>query len=207
MYGGITRGLVPIVALKKQPGLVTYRVKLTPELTQGLQVGSSISFDGVCQTVKSIEDNTVECHAMAETLARTTISDWEEGRLVSVDRSLGYGEEIGGHEVAGHVIGIATVVQRNESENNLSLTLQVPSEWMKYIQFKGFIAVDGSSLTVGKTDPAGRFDIHLIPETLRVTNFGKHQVGDKVNIELDHRTVTIVDTVERILAERESQIV
>lgn len=198
MYSGITRGLFPVVSVEKKPGLVKYIFELNDELTEGLAPGASIAVDGVCQTAVTIENNRIECNAMAETLARTTIADMEVGRKVSIERSLGYGQEIGGHEVAGHVIGTATVVDRRESDNNVSLTLQVPTEWMKYIQFKGFIAIEGSSLTVGETDPAGRFDIHLIPETLRVTNFGQFQVGDKVNVELDHRTVTIVDTIERI---------
>jgi riboflavin synthase len=73
---------------------------------------------------------------------------------------------------------------------------------MKYILPKGFVALDGSSLTVGETRPEGSFDVHLIPETQRLTNFGQKQVGARVNVELDPRTVAIVDTVERVLKER-----
>jgi len=73
---------------------------------------------------------------------------------------------------------------------------------MKFILHKGFIALDGSSLTVGEVRPEGSFDVHLIPETLRVTNFAQKRVGDRVNVELDSRTVAIVETVERVLAER-----
>ena len=139
---------------------------------------------------------------MAETLRLTTLDDLFPGRQVSVERSIRYGDEIGGHEIAGHVTGTATVSHRKTSENNLSLTLNCPREWMKCILYKGFIAIDGSSLTVGNVDPAGFFDIHLIPETLRLTNFGKKQIGDRVNVELDRTTQTIVQTVERVLAQR-----
>jgi riboflavin synthase len=73
---------------------------------------------------------------------------------------------------------------------------------MRYVLPKGFIALDGSSLTVGETSADGRFTVHLIPETLRLTNFGTRRAGDRVNVELDARTVAIVDTVERVVAER-----
>jgi riboflavin synthase len=85
------------------------------------------------------------------------------------------------------------------------LEIAVPRHWVRYILAKGFIAVDGSSLTVGEVDPEGRFSVHLIPETLRLTNLGHKRVGDLVNIELDARTVAIVDTVERVLKEREGE--
>jgi riboflavin synthase len=87
----------------------------------------------------------------------------------------------------------------------LDLTIQVPQSWMRFILHKGFIALDGSSLTVGTVRPEGSFDVHLIPETLRVTNFSKKRQGDRVNVELDARTVAIVETVERVLAQRVSR--
>jgi riboflavin synthase len=200
MYSGITQGLYPVTAVEKKPGLTHYRIALSPELMHGLKIGASINIDGVCQSVIGIQSNEVSFDAMAETLRLTTLNELFVGRRVSVERSLCYGDEIGGHEVAGHVIGTAVLFQKTATAHNLSLTLQCPSEWMKYILSKGFIAVDGSSLTVGAVDSKGFFDIHLIPETLRVTNFGNKKIGDKFNIELDHQTQTIVTTVERYLA-------
>ena len=202
MYSGITQGLFPITSLQRQDDLVQYTVALNESLLIGLAVGASVSIDGVCQSVVAIDDHNVLFQAMAETLARTTVANFTVGQQVSVERSLKYGEEIGGHEVAGHINGTAEIIARDATANNLCLTLQVPCEWMKYIQTKGYIAVDGSSLTVGATDASGWFKVHLIPETLRVTNFAQRKIGDCVNIELDHRTVTIVDTVERVLAEK-----
>jgi riboflavin synthase len=113
------------------------------------------------------------------------------------------GDELGGHDVFGHVIGTGSVLARTQRGAELMLTLGVPAAWMKYILHKGFIALDGSSLTVGEVRAHGSFDVHLIPETLRVTGFAGRQVGDRINVELDPRTVAIVDTVERVLAERE----
>jgi riboflavin synthase len=205
MYSGITQGLFPVSRVEKKPGLINYSVTLSSALLEGLKIGASVNVDGVCQTVCGIKDQDVFFAAMAETLRLTSLSELSIGRLVSIERSLHYGQEIGGHEIAGHVCGMATVAAVVPSPNNLSLTLNCPSEWMKCILPKGFIAVDGSSLTVGKTDPRGFFDIHLIPETLRVTNFGNRKVGDRVNIELDKTTQVIVNTVERVLATSNSR--
>lgn len=199
MYSGITQGLYPVSKVEKKPGLILYSVKLNSALTQDLKIGASINIDGVCQTVVHIKDNEISFAAMAETLRLTTLNDLFEGRLVSVERSLRYGDEIGGHEIAGHVWGTAEVSARKPQENNLTLTLTCPAEWMRYILPKGFIAVDGSSLTVGLTNPQGGFEIHLTPETLRVTHFNNKKPGDKLNIEIDHNTRVIVDTVERFL--------
>ena len=202
MYSGITQGLFNVSRVEKQPGIINYAVTLNDKLLEGLMVGGSVNIDGVCQTINKINGLEVNFTAMAETLRLTTLNDLFPGRQVSVERSIRYGDEIGGHEIAGHVTGMATVSHRKTSENNLSLTLNCPREWMKCILYKGFVAVDGSSLTVGNVDPAGFFDIHLIPETLRLTNFGNKQTGDRVNVELDRTTQTIVQTVERVLAQR-----
>ncbi len=202
MYTGITQGLFPVVNMQMQPNLLTYTVRLNNQLMQGLVIGASVSIDGVCQSVRTIENNDVTFDAMQETLEKTTLSDMSEGCLVSVERSAKFGDEIGGHEMAGHVNGTAEVADIIASENNLQLTIRCPKDWMKYILPKGFIAVDGSSLTVGDTEEEGLFNLHLIPETVRVTNFGNKEVGDRVNIELDAKTRTIVDTVERILQAR-----
>lgn len=201
MYSGITSGLFEVTSIEKKPGFMTYSVRFNAALLDKLKVGASVSIDGVCQTVVSIIDHDVTFNAIQDTLDRTTLPQLQLGSKVSVERSLNYGDEVGGHEVAGHVIGRGTVHAVRATENNLDLIIQCPPEWMKYIFTKGFIAVDGSSLTVDQAEPKGLFTLHLIPETLRLTNFGHKRLGDSVNIELDHRTQTIVATVERVLAE------
>ena len=202
MYSGITKGLFPVTRVEKKPGIIDYSVMLSPELSEGLTISASVNVDGVCQTVTAIQDYEISFTAMAETCRLTTLDELSVGRQVSIERSLRYGDEIGGHSIAGHVIGTAVVHRVLPSENNLCLTLKCPSEWMKWILPKGFIAVDGSSLTVGHTDPSGLFDIHLIPETLRLTHFGNKRLGDRVNIELDHSTQVIVATLERRFQEQ-----
>lgn len=201
MFTGITKGLYPVVALDKSPGLIHYAIHLSSTLCDNLKTGDSVAINGVCQTVVKIKGTHVSFQAIQETLNKTTLNNLQLGDHVSVERSLRVGDEIGGHEVSGHVFGIGVVQERFAENNNLTLVIGCPPQWMKYILPKGFIAVDGSSLTIGETVPErGLFHIHLIPETLRLTNFGNKQVNDSVNIELDQKTKTIVDSIERILS-------
>src|SRR3990167_153511 len=199
MFTGITQGLFPVVSIKKQTGLLTYTIQLNELMTEQLKIGASVAIDGVCQSVIAIKNNhQVSFQAIQETLDKTTLSCLNEQSQVSVERSFKIGDEIGGHIVSGHVHGTAKIVDKKQTDNNLELTFQCPREWMKYILNKGFIAVDGSSLTVVNTDANGRFSVCLIPETLKLTNFFKKNIEDNVNIELDQQTITIVKTVERI---------
>ena len=202
MYSGITRGLAPVVELERRAGVTRFTVELPAALARDIELGASIAIDGVCLSAVQVAGQRVSFEAIAETLSRTTLEALQSGRRVSVERSVRVGDELGGHDVFGHVIGTGVVVGKRYLGEQLDLTLEVPRDWMKYILKKGFIALDGSSLTVGEVDPAGRFDVHLIPETLRMTNFANKALGDRVNVELDPRTVAIVDTVERVLVER-----
>lgn len=200
MYSGITQGLYEVVELAKKPGLITYTVNLSTELSKALKLGDSVAIDGVCQSLVQLVGTYASFQAIQETLDKTTLNELHPGRYVSVERSLRWGDEVGGHEISGHVFGTGIIHQKISENDNTTLIIKCDSTWMKYILPKGFIAVDGSSLTVGKTDSdEGLFYLHLIPETLKLTNFSKKQTQDRVNIEFDHRTKTIVDTVERIL--------
>jgi riboflavin synthase len=201
MYSGITRGLFPVVSVDKRAGVTGFTVELDATLSQGVELGASISVDGVCVTAMRLEGRRIGFEAIAETLTRTTLGELHEGRLVSVERSCKVGDELGGHDVFGHVMGTGTVRARSFVGEQLDLTIAIPSAWRKYILTKGFIALDGSSLTVGDVGPDS-FDVHLIPETQRLTNFANKPVGARLNVELDPRTVAIVDTVERVLLER-----
>lgn len=202
MYSGITRGLFPVVDLERRPGVVRFTVELDEALSLGVELGASIAIDGVCLSVVAYQGPRVSFEAIAETQARTTLGSLELGRLVSVERSCKIGDELGGHDVFGHVIGTGEIIARRFVGEQLDLTLRVPAAWMKYILPKGFVALDGSSLTVSAERTQDSFSVHLIPETQRLTNFPRRQLGDRVNVELDPRTVAIVDTVERVLAER-----
>ncbi|HEX2676636.1 MAG TPA: riboflavin synthase subunit alpha [Polyangiales bacterium] len=204
MYSGITRGLHRVVSVEPREGATRFSVQLPRELREGAELGASIAIDGVCLTVVAIEGERVSFDAVAETLALTTLSDLHVGREVSVERSCKVGDELGGHDVFGHVIGTGRVLATQLKGAQLDLTIGVPEAWMKFILHKGFIALDGSSLTVDEPSKDS-FVVHVIPETQRLTNFAKKKVGDRVNVELDSRTVAVVQTVERVMAERERE--
>lgn len=199
MYTGITQGLFPVTFVSKQAGLVSYRVRLSPELLQGLAIGASVSVDGVCQTVVAIEQNEVSFDAIAETCRKTTLAELKIAQMVSIERSAVVGAEIGGHAMYGHVYGTGSIVAREASANNLQLCIACPAAMMSYIFEKGFIGVNGSSLTVNGVDLDNHtFRINLIPHTLAVTDFSNKQIGDPVNLELDANVITIVETIKRM---------
>lgn len=202
MYTGIVQACVPVVRVATKPGLKTYAVEIPEALVAGLASGDSVSIDGVCQTVVRIDGAQVTFDAMEETLRKTTLGSVAEGRHVHVERSARAGDEIGGHALAGHVTGTAEIVAVHASENNRASTFRVPVAWMSYIFPQGFIALDGASLTIVEVDrEQATFRVSFIPETLKRTNFGVKDVGDRVNVEIDSRTQIIVDTVERVLAQ------
>lgn len=191
--------MVDTLAFEGRTDLV---VDLGPDLSRDLELGASVALDGVCLTVAALDGTRAMFQVIAETLEKTTLSALSVGGRVNVERSLRIGDELGGHEVSGHVIGTGRITAVTRAGGRHDVRVSVPKEWMKYIFRKGFIAVDGSSLTVGETHPEGELDLHLIPETLRLTKLGEKSVGERVNIELDWRTIAIVDSVERVLAAR-----
>ena len=200
MFTGIIKGKFPVVSITDREGLRSFVVSLSPELVEGLRTGASVAIDGVCFTVTKIEDTHVSFDAMEETLRKTTIGSLKEGDNVNIERSARMGDEIGGHVMSGHVSTMAEIVVVNESENNKAVTFKVSPEWMRFIFSKGFISLDGASLTVVDADKSkGTFQVWFIPETLKLTKFGEKGIGDFVNLEIDPQTQVIVETVENIL--------
>ncbi len=200
MFTGIIKGLFPVVKIIDEPGLRSFIVALSTELVAGLKNGASVAIDGVCFTVTTINNHDVSFDAMEETLRKTTIGTLKEGDYVNIERSARVGDEIGGHLMSGHVSTKAEIVAINESENNKAMTFKVDPVWMRFIFSKGFISLDGASLTIVEAKKEeGTFQVWFIPETLRLTRFGSKSVGDEVNVEIDPQTQVIVETVESIL--------
>lgn len=183
------------------PGLVRLTITLPKNAVEAVQIGASVSVAGVCLTAESCVNNSATFALIQETLDRTNLGQLQIGDKVNIERAARYGDEIGGHNVSGHVFGVATIARLDKPENNQIVTVSCPREWFKYILEKGYIALDGASLTIVNPKPeAGTFEVHLIPETLAVTTFGAKQAGDWVNVEFDATTQAIVDTTERVLA-------
>ena len=203
MFTGIVQGVCRVVCVEQKTNLVAFVVDLGDELSEGLKTGASISVDGVCLSATQITGHCAAFDAIRETLDRTTLAALEPGRQVNIERSASATDEVGGHRVSGHIHGTACIRDTRQRENERILALQAPPEWMKYIFPKGFIALDGASLTVVDVDREDSlFTVHLIPETLRATTFASKRKGHRVNLEIDSQTQAIVDTVERIMMER-----
>lgn len=203
MFTGIVKGLGTVVSGQVMPGLARFSVELPAGYGDGLARGASVAVDGTCLTATDIEGDRATFDVMRETLERTTLGTLAVGSRVNVERSYRVGDEVGGHVVSGHVSGTADILSVDTPEHNRVITFRVPTEWMKYILPKGFVALDGCSLTVVDADrAAGAFRVWLIPETLARTTFGFKVPGDKVNFEIDSRTQAIVDTVKAVLRER-----
>lgn len=200
MFTGIVAGRAQVVLVTAVGGRVDLSIDLG-SLATGLQLGASVAVDGVCLTAVETDDVRVKFQVVTETLRRTTLGTLGEGDWVNVERSYRVGDEVGGHEVAGHVAGTGLIAAVHTSSGETAMRIDVTSDWMKYILPKGFVAIDGASLTIGETGEAA-FWLHLIPETLARTSLGAKGVGSRVNVELDARTVAIVDTVERVMAQR-----
>lgn len=208
MYTGIVAGKYPITDCVRKTGLTTLTVALEPALLEDLSLGASVGVDGVCLTVTRIDDGLrVSFDVMQETLSRTTLGALRIGDFVNIERSAKGQAEIGGHIVSGHIDGTAEITAIDTPPNNHVITLQIPKEYIKYVFNKGFIALNGCSLTVSDFDAqSGQFKVWLIPETLQRTTFAGKQVGDAVNMEVDRQTQVIVDTVMRFLQEQQARL-
>lgn len=198
MFTGIVQGLGAIKSIEEGDGITTFCVKC-PD-TQDLAIGASVAIDGVCLTATSIEGELVTFDIIPETMERTTLGERVVDDVVNIERSLRYGDEVGGHLLSGHIIGRGLVTYSESVGEGAQLKLKAPPSIQKYIQTKGYIGIDGISLTLGEVNE-NEFDLHIIPETLRLTTLGSKQAGDAVNIEIDSTTMMIVETVERLLKE------
>lgn len=206
MFTGIVQASLPLASLVKKTGLFTFSFEFLENLREGLELGASVAINGVCCTVTRIEGHEVFFDAMAETLQLTNISEFATGDMVNIERSAKAGDEIGGHLMSGHVTGTANVIAIEKTENNCRITFALSPEWTGYIFHKGFLALNGASLTVASIDKQkSEVSVTLIPETLQRTNFSLLTEGDRVNVEIDQQTQAIVDTVSRVLKEKKME--
>ena len=198
MFTGIVQGTGTVTSIVE--GTTIRTLVLSLPNVENLAIGASVAINGVCLTATKIEHQEVHFDVIQETLTRTTLGELETGHQVNVERSLVFGDEIGGHLLSGHIMGTGLIQSINDKGEGMDLSVLVPKDMRKYILEKGYIGVDGISLTVGEVDQ-GCFSLHIIPETLRLTTLGAHEIGDAVNLEIDSTTQTIVATVERYLSQ------
>ena len=196
LFTGIVQGRGTIVSIEKGEAVWTFSINLPN--TEGLERGASVAINGVCLTATEMNGDRVLFDVIQETLERTNLGGLRAHDEVNVERSLKMGDELGGHLLSGHIMGTGEITARTEVGEGVDMTISASSTMMKYIHEKGYIGLNGASLTIGEV-VEHQFNIHLIPETLRLTTFGSIQTGDVINIEIDAMTQTIVATVERIM--------
>lgn len=202
MFTGIVQGLGKLIKVHRPSSAFhTYIVELPQETAENLQRGASVANNGCCLTITEIEGNRVSFDLMAETLAKTNLGLLKEGDCVNIERATRFGDEIGGHLMSGHIMATVRIVEIEQDGFNRTVWFELPTALSPYILTKGFVGLDGCSLTVGEVGKT-HFCVHLIPETLERTLFGSRQTGDQVNIEIDPNTQATVDTVERLMAQR-----
>ena len=204
MFTGIVQGMAQVAAITDRAGLRSFELALPPGFDGGLEIGASVANDGVCLTVTALPGpGRASFDVMQQSLALTTLGSLAVGSRVNVERAAKDGAEIGGHPLSGHIDCLARVIDIGRPENNHVLRIEVPPSHRRYVFAKGYIAVNGASLTVAEADRrAGWFEVWLIPETLRMTTFGDKRVGDALNLEIERGTQVVVDTVRDALDER-----
>lgn len=200
MFTGIVQGMGRVVSVEQPAAdFRTHTVELPEDMAGGLQTGASVAHNGCCLTVTETDGRTARFDLMAETLDKTNLGRLKAGDLVNLERAARFGDEIGGHLMSGHITATTEILRIERTEHNTTMHFALPAALKPYILPKGFVGLDGCSLTIGSVGEDS-FCVHLIPETLRRTLFGTRQAGDTVNLEIDPQTQAVVDTVGRILA-------
>ena len=201
MYTGIVQGLEKVVDIRQGNGFITIIVSNENQFFQDVFIGASVAINGVCLTVTTIDQKLNQIHFDISdvTLALTTLKSLQVGDEVNVERSAKVGAENGGHNLYGHIQGTAIIKNLEHRGETYHIDIQIPDGNIKYFFLKGFIGLNGCSLTINRVDRANsEISIDLIPETLRLTTWKNAKVGDEVNYEIDQTTRTLVDTLENI---------
>ncbi len=204
MFTGIVQGVAKVAQISDRPGLRSFTLEFPAGFAKELEIGASVSCDGVCLTVTRLQgEHAADFDVMLQSLNLTTLGAFAEGGQINVERAARDDAEIGGHPLSGHIDFKATIAEIRRPENNRVLRIAVPPQWMRYIFAKGYIAINGASLTVSDANKAENwFEVWLIPETLRMTTFADKGVGAELNIEIERQTQVIVDTVRAAVEER-----
>lgn len=201
MFTGIVQGKARIVKRVPDQDLVRLAVEFPSGSIESVQRGASVALNGVCLTVVALEGAVVDFDVMQTSLQLTSLGVCAEGDHVNFERAMRAADEVGGHLLSGHVAAMGHITKIDTLGHGKMLHIEVPDSLRPYLFSKGYIGVDGASLTIVDVTPDG-FTISLIPETLAVTVLGEAVEGTPVNIEIDSQTRAVVDTVERVLAQR-----
>ena len=198
MFTGIVQDSGRISCKEETDSGIFLEVKTKSGFLKDLSIGASIAVNGVCLTVVKFTEGSVSFDVIPETLRVTNLEFVSEGSEVNLERSLKFGDEVGGHILSGHISCKASS-RLVKSKEEIELVVECPEEWNKYILLKGYIAINGASLTIAKKT-TNSFSVFLIPETLDATNLSQVSNGDLLNIEIDQSTYATINAAESLIS-------
>ena len=201
MFTGIVSGKGYVHKIIKSKDYISLIIKAPKGFSKNLIKGASVSVNGVCLTVKKGKTDILEFDVIEETLQKTNLKNLSKSSKVNLERSMSAKTEIGGHLVSGHIHGTGEVLKVINRQATKDLQIKIPTSLREYFFYKGYVALNGCSLTIGKVLKTS-FYIHLIPETVSVTTFKDIKQGDLINIEVEQATINTVETVKRVMSER-----
>ena len=204
MFSGIVKGTGKVSKVTSKKDCVSIEIIPPKNFNTRLKKGASVSVDGVCLTSVDTVKTKLKFDVIDETLERTNLKLVKKNSLVNLERSITASTEIGGHLMSGHIHFTGKVNEIISKENTKDFIIGFPKKFKQYILEKGYIGVNGCSLTIGKVKN-NSFNLHLIPETLSITNLKDLVKGDLVNIEIDQNTIAIVETVKNYLTAQKSR--
>ena len=201
MFTGIVSGKGHVQKIVRYEDYISLIIKAPKDFSKNLIKGASVAVNGVCLTVKKGKTDILEFDVIEETLQKTNLKDISKSSKVNLERSMTTKTEIGGHLVSGHIHGTGEVLKVINRQATKDLQIIIPTSLREYFFYKGYVALDGCSLTIGKVLKTS-FYIHLIPETVSVTTFKDIKKGDLINIEVEQSTINTVETVKKIMSQR-----
>ena len=201
MFSGIVQTVGKIESIKDKDHIKTIRIETHGNHPEDIAIGQSVSVDGVCLSLVKKNKEYCEFEAVEETINRTTLGSYKQGTKVNLEKSLKFGDTVGGHFVSGHIHTKGRIVEVELIGESKNILVEIEEKWIKYLTEKGYISVNGASITIGKVSK-NTFYIHLIPETLKTTNLDELIYDNYVNLEFDQATIAIVDTTERLINQK-----
>ena len=201
MFSGIVQTVGKIESIKDKNHIKTIRIETHGNYLEDIAIGQSVSVDGVCLSLVKKNKEYCEFEAVEETINRTTLGSYKQGTKVNLEKSLKFGDTVGGHFVSGHIHTKGRIVEVELIGESKNILVEIEEKWIKYLTEKGYISVNGASITIGKVSK-NTFYVHLIPETLKTTNLDELIYDNYVNLEFDQTTIAIVDTTERLINQK-----
>ena len=201
MFSGIVQTVGKIESIKDKDHIKTIRIETHGDYLEDIAIGQSVSVDGVCLSLVKKNNEYCEFEAVEETINRTTLGRYKQGTKVNLEKSLKFGDTVGGHFVSGHIHTRGRIVEVELVGESKNILVEIEEKWIKYLIEKGYISVNGASITIGKVSK-NTFYVHLIPETLKTTNLDELIYDNYVNLEFDQATIAIVDTTERLINQK-----